>query len=350
MKVDIITCSYAYNYGAVLQTYALSQYLTEQNCEVKVINYQPNYARATNNKNTNFFKKIIRKPDYIKGKKVFTQFLKNNVRLTEIEYKNNVQLKDNPPIADVYIAGSDQIWNCDLPNGYDNAFFLDFVPQNKKKISYAASIAMDKISNEQKKRFKEMLRDFDKISVRENTAVEILKDANIHNVYKVLDPVFLISLNQWKELSKKEQKEKDRYILIYGFNRQKNVFEYAKQKAKEMKCKIFSVNTHIEDFFINRTNKYFWNVTPEKFINLIENAEMIITNSFHGLAFSILFKKNVKIFLKKGGANSRMLDLLKELSMEDLIYDNNYQINYESVENKLIELRRNSYDFFKSII
>ena len=184
MKIDIITCNYAYNYGAVLQTYALSQYLSDQKHDVQVINYQPSYARDTNGKKNiiKVLKSIIRKPDYMKGKKVFNRFLNNYVNLTKKEYKNNIQLKENIPVADIYIAGSDQIWNCNLPNGYDDAFFLDFVPRNKKRISYAASIAMDKINEEQQNRFKTMLKDFDKISVRESTAVRILNDIGINEM------------------------------------------------------------------------------------------------------------------------------------------------------------------------
>lgn len=352
MKIDIITCQYAYNYGAVLQAYGLSQYLKNCGNEVNIINYQPEYARKVKSKKiiNKIIRPMIRKIDYIKGKKVFGKFLDENVILTR-KYSNIKELKDNVPEADAYICGSDQIWNCDLPNGNDDSFFLTFVPENKIKMSYAASIAMNQLNDEQKGRFKDLLKSFDYISVREKTAKNILDAIDVRDVKKVLDPVFLLEKQQWIDMANKVSKENEKYILLYCFNRQENVYEYAKKMANKKGYKIYSINTYIEDY-LKKVDKYFYNVSPEKFLNLILNAEEVVTNSFHGLAFSTIFNKNVHVFQKNGGANSRMLDFLKEIGLDnrmtngELISSN---IDYQIVNEKISLLKEESYSYLNNI-
>ena len=173
MKVGIITCHRAFNYGAVLQTYALQKFLKNHGYEVEVIDYTPQYIRKSYNKSIlkRIIRPLLRSYDFKKSNQVFGSFLNQEVNLTEKRYYSYEELEENPPDCDAYIAGSDQIWNCNIENGKDDAFFLKFVPNNKIKISYAASISMDEIPQNQKNRFKENLKDFNHISVREQTAV-----------------------------------------------------------------------------------------------------------------------------------------------------------------------------------
>ena len=355
MKINIITCHRAYNYGAVLQAYALEHYLESQGNEVKIIDYYPKDLHKSENKKgiKKIGRNLIRFFDFKKSEKSFGNFLKENLKLTK-RYYSLEQLNSEPPEADIYIVGSDQVWNCNTRNGNDDSYFLTFVPKNKIKASYAASIAMDELTVEQKKRFKANLKDFFAISVREKTAVSLLNKCGIEDVVKVLDPVYLLEKNKWDELANKSNIniKEEKYIFVYGFKRQKNIYQYARKLAKEKGCKVFSVNTNIEDYFLD-VDKYFYNVSPEDFLNLLRNAEAVVTNSFHGLSFSIIYNKNVHQFMKIGKENSRMLDLLDELKMKDRLVKNEKVIEKDfdySNTIKIIEKeRKKSMNFLKRL-
>lgn len=355
-----ITCHSAYNYGAVLQTYGLYKYLNECGLNGKIIDYQPNYFNKpkTNNIIKKMIRPIIRYPDFKKGKKVFGKFIKNNMNLTP-RMKSMDDLKTKLEFAKVYITGSDQVWNCSKGEvGNDNAFFLDFVDKDKecKKISYAASIAMNELPNNQKDRYKKLLKDFDNISVREKTGVNIIKNLGISNVVQVLDPVYLLETEEWIKLIKHskliEKLKKEKYILVYGFLQQKNVYTYADKLAKRNKCKIYNVNTLIEDFKL-KTDKYFWNVTPEDFLALIYYANAVVTNSFHGLSFSIIFKKSFHLFGKNGNSSSRMFDMVDSIGLSNRIVRNDELLSddfdYDNAEEELKIKIENSKEFLKQI-
>ena len=341
-----ITCHDAYNYGAVLQTYALYKYFTNLGLTGKVIDYRPLNSHKTSSKNILVIlaRPILRFPDFYKGRRVFRGFLNNNIELTE-RVKNEKEINEKLDKAKVYVTGSDQVWNC-TPKGVgnDNNFFLAFVDGKKaKKVSYAASIAMNELNEDQKERFKKLLSDYSYISVREKVAVKLLKNIGINNVERVLDPVYLLNKEEWKKLVDKsklvEKLKNEKYILVYGFLQQKNVYEYARKLGNKKNLKIFNVNTLIEDYFLD-TDKYFWNVTPEDFLALIYYSQEVVTNSFHGLSFSLIFEKDFHLFGKKGNSSSRMFDMVKLINLEDrILKDSNTildsKINYNEVKLEL---------------
>ena len=358
MEGKIITCHYAYNYGAVLQTYALCSYLNMQGLKTEVINYRPYYYRGST-KSTNKLKLLIRKmirvPDNIKSEKIFYGFLKEYVPMT-IEYKDYDSLKNANMTADVFVAGSDQIWNFNLPNGTDLAFYLDFVHNSGKKISYAASLSSGKLNESQKMFLNKQLQDFDRISVREDTGRELLQSCGIKDVNVVMDPVYLLDLEKWTDMVKcPPYKPKGKYILVYAFNRQKHIFQAAKKLAVEMGYKVYSVNTFWEDV-LQGMDHYYWNCKPEEFLYLIKNAECIVTNSFHGLSFSLLFNKPVILYEKDDVGNSRMLDLLNSLDIkEDVLATRGSKIlikklPYDKINSRINELRLNSKQYLSECI
>lgn len=354
-----ITCHSAFNYGAVLQTYALYYYLTEKGLNGKVIDYQPKYFNKIKSKNIlkKIIRPIVRIPDFRKGRKVFCRFVSENINTTQ-RISNINELKNNLEKAKVYITGSDQVWNCSKGGvGNDDAFFLSFVEDNEAiKTSYAASIAMNELNKDQERRFKELLRNFKYISVREKTGVNLLNDIGINNIYQVLDPVYLLSSDDWKQLVNKSKLitklKKEKYILVYGFLQQKNVYKYAEKLANEKGYKIYNVNTLIEDYIL-KTDKYFWNVTPEDFLALIYYSQEVVTNSFHGLSFSLIFNKNFHLFGKKGNSSSRMFDMVDSVGLnsrivknDELIHEN---IDYDAVHNILVKKINSSKDYLEMI-
>lgn len=329
MNIKIITCHYAYNYGAVLQTYALCRFLNDQGESAEVINYRPWYYKgSTKNKNKIrlALRKIIRLPDNYKSEKVFYSFLKRNVPMT-VEYKDYDSLVQADIKADVFIAGSDQIWNFNMPNGREKAFYLEFVRQGKKT-SYAASLGMDALMDEQMLFLREKLKQFDYISLRESSAKRIFEVAGIQDVQVVLDPVYLLRHDEWSRFSRKPQIfPEEKYILVYAFNRQREIFRFGEKLAKKYGYKLLTVNTFWEDV-LNTTDHYYWNCMPEEFVYLVRHAECVVTNSFHGLSFSIIFNRPAILFEKDETGNSRMNDLIDMLEA--------YKVKDQTVKDRVI--------------
>lgn len=335
MKIGVITCHRAFNYGAVLQTYALQKYLETIGQEPEVIDYFPKDLYKSNEKKIikKTIRNIIRTLDFKKGSKSFYGFLNRYMKMTKRYYTLD-ELEKNPPKDDTFIVGSDQVWNCNIRNGNDDTYFLSFVPKNKRKNSYAASIAMDSLTETQEKRFREKLNSFTAISVREESAVKLLKKAGIQKeIEMVVDPVFLLDNDEWKKMAEKSTIKipKEKYVLIYAFKRQKEIYKYARKIANSNGYKVVSINTNIEDYFLD-TDKYYWNIKPEDWLKLFLNAEEVITNSFHGLSFSIIFRKNFHQFMKNGKENSRMIDLLNELNLSNRIVKENEEILKEKTD------------------
>lgn len=314
MDIKIVTCHYAYNYGAVLQAYALCKVLNDCGNNAKVINYRPWYYKGstkTKNKVKLLLRKVIRIPDNYKSEIVFYGFLKKYVPLTA-EYKNYEEVERSEGEADLFIAGSDQIWNFNLPNGNDDVFYLGFVKKGIKS-SYAASLGMNHLTNEQLVTLKDKLKSFDYVSLREKSAKNILDATGLRDIQVVSDPVYLLSRDEWNSISKKpDNMPSGKYVLVYAFNRQKEIFDFGKNLAQKYGFKVLSVNTFWEDI-LNKTDHYFWNCMPEEFLYLVSHAECVVTNSFHGLSFSMIFNRPVILFEKDDRGNSRMNDLIDVL-------------------------------------
>lgn len=356
LKSYTITCHRPLNYGAVLQAYALNTKLKSLGVDAKVIDYYPSYYEASNKSlPVRILRQVFRLPDWIVGKKSFGKFIADNLPMSPKTYKNIDELNKDVPVADVYFAGSDQIWNChELENGKDDAFFLTFAPKEAKKIAYAASLAMPKIPEDQVERYKRLIGDFDAVAIREKDGLELVKGIGIDKAVNVLDPVYLLESTEWDKIAGKDSfTPKEKYVLIYAFNRQKHIFEYARKLAKKLGVKVYTINTNIEDYFLD-TDKYFYNASPNTFVNLVKNAEAVVTNSFHGLSFSVIYNKQFHLFTRKSSGNSRMLNLLSDFNLSGRIVgstellENN--IDFTST-NEIVKQKRNfSVDYIKNNI
>ena len=336
MKVCTITCHDVYNHGASLQAYALMMYLKKGGHHVEIIDYKPDYLsnhyklfsidspKWKLNFITKFMYLTLKLPLRIialQRKKSFDNFTSEYLNLTNTRYSSNEELKDNLPIADAFICGSDQIWNTLHKNGKDPAFYLDFVPDDKIKLAYAASFATDTISDENKPMIREKVNRLDGIGVREKSGVNILKTLNIDHSVNVIDPVLLLSKEEWNDLGEKKFKEK--YILIYDFDNSKVIKNLALEIAKEKGYVIYSINPGK----VNYANKYFKYAGPETFISLIRDASFVISNSFHAAVFSVIYKKNFAIVNREEAINTRMRDFLDDLKIKDRLITGSYDID-----------------------
>lgn len=330
MKINTITCHNVYNVGASLQAYALLTYLENLGHQVEIIDYQPGYLvdrhkllyvgneKYRNNLLLKYAYLLCKMPQRLSDlskKNVFDKFHKENYTLTPNRYRTNEDLKLNPPLADIYFAGSDQIWNTLFQNGKDPAFYLDFAPQESIKSSYAASFATESVEYKYKDKVSNWLNNLDNISVREKTGGKILDDMGITNYECVVDPVFLLDKYFWEKKCKGINYE-EKYLLVYDFENNSKVEEISKYIAKKYNLKIWSV------FKCQYADKQLKNVGPIEFITYIKNANIVFSNSFHATVFSIIFNKNFYVINRNENINTRMIDLLDTYGILDRIVNN----------------------------
>lgn len=352
MKVLTITCHNVYNHGASLQQFALIDYVQSLGHTVETINYQPAYLadnyRYLGVPSKNFQKNMFLKTLYIiakfptrfstrKRRMAFNEFDKKYIPQTKQLYKDNQSLKNNLPEADIYICGSDQIWNTLFENGADPAFYLDFVPAGKRKISYAASFATSRIENNLGDFVKRKVDKLDFVSVRESSAVTILKDLEIKEVTHVVDPVFLLSAEDWIEKFDLKKTEAQSYVLVYDFENNPLVKEYALHLQKTQGYQIIALNK-----VIDYADMIYWDIGPVEFLGLMHDASFVLANSFHATAFSFIFKKQFLVFNRSAGINTRMKDFLTEFGLEQRLADSfNQQALEDTIDFSVIEERLN---------
>jgi len=347
LKIKTITCHNVYNYGASLQEYALLQYLKSLGYQAETINYNPDYLSNHFNflavSNSRFDSNFLFRSIYLllklpgrllslRRKYNFDKFSDKYISSTKKSFTSNQALKDNIPEADVYICGSDQIWNSFFQNGKDPAFYLDFVPDDKLKISYAASFAIETIEDNIKSFVSEKVKRLDFVSVRESSGVEILKDLGFTSIKHVLDPVFLLDRKSWEEIASQEKVEKP-YILVYDMDSNPSIKDFVLKMATKNNWEIITISNRISYADKNLSNK-----GPDVFLSLIKNASFVVSNSFHAVAYSLIFEKKFVVFNRAEQINTRMNDIVNMLNIKETILPYNttqdeyeYIIDYDKV-------------------
>ena len=259
----------------------------------------------------------------IARKRPFDRFKDKYLKITDSRYESNEELKIDAPKADLFITGSDQVWNSAMQNGKDPAFYLDFVPKGSVRASYAASFGISNIEDGYELFVQQMLNKLDYVSVRETTGLKILESLDVKGGTQVLDPVFLLTKQDWLSVIKKEIKEK--YLLVYDFLHDPVIEEAAKRIAKEKGWKIYSINDYQPLLY---ADKNISDAGPVQFMELINSCQLFISNSFHGTVFSIIFEKEFYVFnIKTLNNNSRMIDFLSLLDLSNRHVSSQEQIN-----------------------
>lgn len=351
MKIKTITCHNVYNVGASLQAYALSHYLKSLGNDVEIIDYKPDYLsghyRLWGGINPAYNKALIKelyclakfpgrlKKRFEKRKGEFDSFTKEFLPLTK-RYKSLAELHADPPQADVYFAGSDQIWNTLFQNGRDPAFYLEFAPEGSVRASYAASFASDAVDDDFREQVTEWISHLDYVSVRESTGLAILHHLGIEGGQQVLDPVFLLDKQQWSRMSIQWKGAlSEPYVLVYDFDNDSEIATFAKNIADKNHWKVVSMlkNRYIPTDFSQEG--------PIAFLTLIQNARAVVSNSFHATAFSVIFQKEFWVFYRNENINTRMADLLSLMGLSDRLIGKYHsaalekKIDYENVNKKM---------------
>ena len=365
-KVELITLQRVPNYGSVLQAYATQKILESLSYEVEIINYFPErmtikaMLRRIKDKNKKLNNSILMRtiarviiiPSYIKRFSSFKKFYKN-LNQTKKEYHSNEEIKKDLPVADIYCTGSDQVWNSEWNEGVDKALFLDFAPDNKKKVAISASFGKKSLNDDEIIITKELLSKYSNISLREKSGVDILKQLKIDNSINILDPTLLLNKQEWEIVaSKKFTNEK--YILVYNLNRNSKIDRYAENLSKETGLKIKYLSYQIHEFY--KKGKMYCNPKVEDFLSLIKNAEYVITDSFHGTAFSLNFEKEFVIVYPEK-YSTRIQSILELLDLKDRVAKDEKdlkvcekKINYSTVSKKLNNERIKSIEWIKNAL
>ena len=341
-KVGVITFHRAINYGAAWQTYALLTHLQSKGFLVEVIDYFPNFLQKYHYKlpknPLNFIKRLGIIPQ-------FNKFVKKRLTLTTC-YKTESELEQNPPQADFYVCGSDQIWNREITGNELKPYLLTFVPVGKKKISYAASIGSKKISKQDEILFSKEFPKFSALSVREKLLQEEVKRLSDREADIVLDPTFLLNKADYCKLLSFKKKLQKPYILRIDLEGN----ALMEDSVMHLKKKTGLSVVNISGSYCSYADKNPLYISPEDWLNYILNAAYICTNSFHGLAFSIIFEKNFYCISRKE-KNNRATGMLESLDISDRFIKNiedidvEKQIDYAKVAQKLELLRSKSFDF-----
>lgn len=350
MKIGIISFTNTLNYGASLQAYAMQELLRKNDNNVEIIKYTSDIieAKEKNIKKNNIkslYKEIIMGRGIRNKSEKFETF--ENKRICfgmELNEDTKKEVNNN---YDLFITGSDQVWNPQITN-YDWTYFLNFVNDKEKKISYAPSFGKGSFSDREKEKAKNYLQEFKAVSVREVAGKKLIKKISNIDAEVVLDPTLLLNKVDW-ESRIKFKPNIDHYILVYLPHNKKKVFNFVKKLKRKTGLPIIylSISPRIQ-FGV----KTIYDASPDEFLGWINNADYVVTGSFHGTAFSINLNK--QFFYEPTGEGSRIDNLVKITGTEERsIYNENVineRIDYAIIEERLNKERKKSIKWIKKAI
>lgn len=367
MKIEIITRHSMANYGSILQSYATQKVIEKLGHDSEIIDYVRKDEKGNNiaetmlkrnnawnkNKIKRFIYKCMQTPVYSYSYKKFKNYRDHILKQTQIEYDSKQMLINQLPEGDIYCTGSDQVWGKIGCDDYDDVYFLEFVPEGKRCISYAASFGKDEISEDLEKNLRQYLKKYNSLTVRENNAVNIVKKHG-KDCRKTLDPTLLLNKDEWNQFIESDEKTKGEYILVYQLHNNDEFEKYVENFSKKEKLNLKRIS--ISWLYAFKSGNLEFLPSPQKFLKLIRDAKYIVTDSFHGTVFSILFEKKFMDILPKG-TGDRIFTILKELEIENRVLQefSDYEtikkeIDYEKVTKKLREKREESIDILKRMI
>lgn len=372
-RVGLITFHFAHNYGTVMQAYGLIECLRTLGISANTIDYHPAYVVdggkfkfplnikdirvnliIAYQKYTKMMKNI--KPDYGLSTK-FDNFQKEYLYIDRVKYDSITALRENPPVFDVYISGSDQIWYPSEQYGVDAAYFLDFGASSIKRVSYASSFGRDFIPEDSHQEIGRLLKNINVISVREKSGVDIVNRLSNSTAYWMPDPTILLSSYEKIIVAPSEDRP---YMMSYILRSGKRIFDIQKFLADRLELKI------VAPYNAMRRWKNIGEIVypgPKEWLGYIKYSKFVVTNSFHGTVFSVLFNKpfitialsgnksglneRAKSFLSSVGLEHRLVSDLSENAVERFIDE---EIDWFPVNEKLAKMRESGISFIKTQI
>lgn len=359
MKIGIITMHRVQNYGSALQAFALVEYLGKLGHHVETIDYffpnsyhlkktVPSLKARVILKIREILRSLLLEP-FLKRNSKFALFRKQHLHLTDETYKTKEELMQKSPKFDVYLTGSDQVWN-ESKIFNDDSFFCDFALKDKKIISFGASITTNKLTDTYAERLKKQLAKYSAIGVREKSSLPLIQMLGLPQNIQVLntcDPTLLLESTDYDKLASESKIKIDYdYILVhqleYNFSAEPAISEVIDSAKKHYGCGIIMID-HMFKKLADGDHKVC-NLGPNEFIWLFKHAKAIVTSSFHGTMFSVIYRKPfISIAPPKGHLDSRITDTLVGMGLTDhLVYNDgrkigiNWNAHYTDIQEKQI--------------
>jgi hypothetical protein len=369
MKLGLLSFHNAANYGAALQAFALQKVLWDSGFDCEYINYQNDYRKSCYSM-THHLLSSLRKgnmkdairyalgsPFMMLRKVRFNAFYEKNLKCTSRIYSSSAEARELSNNYDKFIVGSDQVWNWEN-NGGDEAFLLSFVEDDAKKISYSSSFGTAEISEEQKPVYRNYLSRIAHLSVREKYGIELVRNLIDREDTLVLDPVFLLSKEQWEQVAD-SKKKKESYIFSYT-NKPNQLESFLSETGYDVQNSCLyklSRNLTVTDFLHSKV-RVKYTMSPSEFLSVIRDANLIVSASFHCVALSIIMNKPfVAILTGDKGKDERLLSILSLLGLEERIFTGqmtgnqvNRPIDYDAVNKKIEEMKVSSMRFLLNAV
>jgi len=365
MKVGILTFHRALNYGALLQAYALQCTLNDLKIDSEIIDYR-NPLIEEMYRYKGFFERkgikdkikyLLQKNTEIEKRKKFELFRKDMLLLTNESYFNDSDLRKINDKYNFYITGSDQVWNYDA-HGFDKNYFLDFVDNSNKRISYAASFGISKIPEKHQMKYVSLLSGISVHSVREVIGQELIKNLTGLEARLDLDPTLLLEKKQWSEKVGVWDKP-ERYILLYCFELTSSMKKFIEKLSDKTGLEVRYFGKAFRST-LNVKCVSIKNADPFDFVRSFIYADYVITNSFHGTAFSINLNKTffVELLVDASSVNSRLENIIHLTGLESRYIRNDKSIeeylsdgiNWKKVNKILDKKRKESISFLKETL
>ncbi len=344
MKISVITQHTVNNYGSVLQTYATSEVLKSLGHEVEFVDFcRPSNleeVRAEKILQTNVKMQRL-KPLWGMcaisrnmthriltnalryNRRHMQHFLRDTVSLTPKRYTAYEEIQQEPPVADAYMTGSDQVWNSQYNEGVEKAYYLDYAPAGKRRIAFAASIGKTELEPWEIAETAELLKKYHAISVREKSACHLLEALDVASI-PVLDPTMVLEAEDWRALADYRKCPNRPYLLVYQLNQDRQMDKYAEKVAQKKGWQIVRIGYHNSDK--KRIGKCVFCPTVPQFLGLFDRAACCLTDSFHATAFSLnmgidflsvrppRFATRIESILTLTGTDDRLVDSYDDLS------------------------------------
>lgn len=363
MKVAIITLHRVYNYGSALQAYATQTVFEKAGYEAEVIDYITEQrtkkkimktAAAGSNKGMSgfvyYFFKIF---SVLLKEMTFGRFVEKNLHLTK-QYITADDLEKDPPQADIYVTGSDQTWNSQYNEGVDRGFFLSFAPKDKPKVSFVASFGKSQLNDKEVDETKSLIAEYKKLSVREDSALDVLHQLGRDDGVQLIDPTLQLTKDEWLRLASPRLVKQPYLILMLLYNEDNHATEYARRIADEKGLKLVKISWEMKK--PPMVDQLFTHRSPADFLSLFANADFVVTNSFHGLAFSINLERQF-IVVPRNEFNSRIESLLTLTGLQEHLVStpeaasaqSGEWIDYVEVEKRLDIKRERAKEYIESL-
>ena len=337
MKVAIITFHRAYNYGSPLQAYASQKVFEKRGHVVKIIDYitpRGTKLKVYWAKGSNYRAGIISRIIYrlakigsiILREQTLGRFVRSRLNLTK-KYITPGDLEKDPPKADIYVTGSDQVWNSYYNQGIDRSYYLDFLPENARRISFVSSFGKTELDPDETGKVRQLLSRYEKLSVREDSAVKIITDLGLEAPVHLIDPTLMLRKEEWLEMASPRLVREPYLILMFYDHESDYAIKYARKIADEKGLKLVKLSGEMTK--PPMVDQLFTHRTPSDFISLFYHADFIVTNSFHGLAFSLNLEKQF-IAIPRVQFNTRIESLLRLVGLSDRFVTNEEQALNES--------------------